>query len=174
MSIWWFSRILGEIFFQDLKKPGKGGKGERSSEGEPSPCQEEGEEEGEEAAEGGAGEGEEQGGEGEGAGGEEEEGEEVEATVRLPFAQYNQNVCSSVLVFQVRSECTNSVFLFSPLQPEYSGVAVLVFFLNCEYNFLCFKPCSFLFHKNPCIFPLQAYAFTHRSTHVFEEQQEIY
>ena len=83
MSIWWFSRILGEIFFQDLKKPGKGGKGERSSEGEPSPCQEEGEEEGEEAAEGGAGEGEEQGGEGEGAGGEEEEGEEVEATVRL-------------------------------------------------------------------------------------------
>merc|ERR1712032_158003 len=106
----------------------------RSSEGEPSPCQEEGEEEGEEAAEG-----EEQGGEGEGAGGEEEEGEEVEAaTVRLSFAQYNQNVRSSVLVFQVQSERTNSVFLFSPLQPEYS-VAVLVFSLNCEYNFLCFK-----------------------------------
>ena len=101
MSIWWFSRILGEIFFQDLKKPGKGGKGERSSEGEPSPCQEEGEEEGEEAAEGGAGEGEEQGGEGEGAGGEEEEGEEVKATVRQPpmFAQYNQNVLLLVFKF---------------------------------------------------------------------------
>ena len=81
------------IFLQDLQKPGKGRKGERSSEGEPSPCQEEGEEEGEEAAEGGAGEGEEQGGEGEGAGGEEEEGEEVEATVRLT------RICS------VQSEC---------------------------------------------------------------------
>ena len=103
------------IFLQDLQKPGKGREGERSSEGEPSPCQEEGEEEGEEAAEGGAGEGEEQGGEGEGAGGEEEEGEEVEATVRLAFAQYNQNVRSSVLVFQVRSERTNSVFFVFPV-----------------------------------------------------------
>ena len=69
--------------FQDFQKPRKGWKGEGSSEGEPSACQEERKKEGEEAAEGAGGEGEEQGGEGEGAGGEEEEGEEVEATVRL-------------------------------------------------------------------------------------------
>ena len=102
-----------KIPFQDFQKPGKGGKGEGSSEREPRACQEERKEEGEEVAEGGAGEGEEQGGEGEGAGGEEEEAEKVEATVRLLLSS---TMCALLCLFSKSNlNCAHQfcVFVFS-------------------------------------------------------------